>query len=69
MVEDPRDNKMAVWACSTSDTAIGPYTNEYVLLLWFNEAGDKVERFVEFVDSDYSRSMFTRLHKLAEERM
>lgn len=68
IVEDPRENKLIIWASSTGDTVAGPYANEYMLLLYFNDAGDKVERFVEFVDSDFSRSTFARLHKVVEEK-
>lgn len=67
-MEDPRENKLIVWASSTGSTVLGPYANEYMLLLYFNAAGDKIERFVEFVDSDNSRTVFSRLRKFAEER-
>lgn len=68
IVEDPLENKLIVWASSTGQTVLGPYANEYMLLLYFNEAGDKIERFVEFVDSDVARSTFSKLHKLMEEQ-
>lgn len=68
IVEDARDNKLIIWASSKGKTVIGPYANEYMLLLYLNEAGDKVERFVEFVDSDNSRNVFSQLQKLVEEK-
>lgn len=63
LVEDEKANKIIVWAHSQGNNVLGPYANEYMLLFYFNEAGDKVERFVEFVDSDYSRNTFSRLYK------
>lgn len=68
IIEDQRENKLIVWASSTGQTVLGPYANEYMLLLYFNPAGDKVERFVEFVDSDVARSTFSKLYKLMEDK-
>jgi ketosteroid isomerase-like protein len=53
IVEDPLANKVVVYARSTADTAAGKdtYGNEYFLLLEFNEAGDKISKLVEYVDS------------------
>lgn len=68
LVEDEKANTVVIWCSSTAETAIGPYGNEYVLLLHFNEAGDKVEKFIEFVDTEYSKSFFGRLRKHLEEQ-
>lgn len=68
LVEDESANTVAIWCSSTADTVIGPYGNEYVLVLYFNEAGDKVERLIEFVDTEYSKSFFGRLRKYLEEQ-
>lgn len=68
IVEDPRANTAAVWCSSVSDTVVGRYANEYVLLLHFSPGGDKVERIVEFVDSAYSREFFGRLGRFVAER-
>lgn len=67
MVEDERGNKVTIWCSSVSETAVGRYANEYMILLYFNGAGDKVERVVEFVDSAYSRSFFARLERFVAE--
>lgn len=67
LVEDESANTVAIWCSSTAETVIGPYTNEYVLVLHFTEAGDKVEKFVEFVDTEYSKSFFGRLRKYVED--
>lgn len=68
IVEDERANKATVWCSSVSETVVGRYANEYMLLLHFNDAGDKVERVVEFVDSSYSKDFFGRLREFAAER-
>ncbi len=63
VVEDEKENKVVVWAHSTADTDIGPYSNEYMLVFHFNEAGDKIERFLEWVDSGFSKDFFSRLRE------
>lgn len=61
IVEDEPGNKVMMWVSSKAQSLIGPYNNEYTILLYFNEAGDKVKKIVEFVDSAYSKDFFTRL--------
>lgn len=68
LVVDERANKATVFCSSRSETVLGLYENEYVILLHFNEAGDKVERLVEFVDSGYSAAFFQRLEKALAEK-
>lgn len=68
LVEDEKANTIAIWCSSTADTIIGPYGNEYMLLLFFNEAGDKVEKVIEFVDTEYSKSFFGRLRAHLEQK-
>lgn len=68
LVEDEKANTIAIWCSSTAETPIGPYGNEYVLVLHFNEAGDKVEKFIEFVDTEYSKSFFGRMRVHLEEQ-
>jgi ketosteroid isomerase-like protein len=48
-------------ATSTSETDIGPYANEYALILTFTEDGKKVTKFLEYVDSAYSMKFFAAL--------
>jgi ketosteroid isomerase-like protein len=48
-------------ATSTADTDIGPYANEYALILHFTEDGKKVTKFLEYVDSAYSIKFFAAL--------
>lgn len=68
IVEDERGNKVTIWCSSESDTVLGKYANEYMILLYFNDAGDKVERVVEFVDSAYSKAFFVRLEKFVADK-
>ncbi|KAI0396162.1 hypothetical protein F5Y17DRAFT_420636 [Xylariaceae sp. FL0594] len=63
LVEDAAHNKVTVWARSTASTPIGPYANEYMLLFHMNEAGDKITRFYEFVDTVQSNTFFPRLRE------
>ena len=48
-------------ATSTADSDIGPYTNEYALILHFTEDGKQVTKFLEFVDSAFSTKFFKEL--------
>ena len=66
--EDEKENKVVVWARSTADTDLGPYANEYMLALYMNEAGDKIDRFLEFVDSNNSVQFIPRLRKYIAEK-
>jgi len=50
IIEDEKENKIATWAKSTAGTDIGPYANEYMLVFYFDERGEKIEMFLEFVD-------------------
>jgi len=61
--EDEKENKVMIWAQSTADTDLGPYANEYMLAFYMNEAGDKVDRFLEFVDSSNSVNFFPKLQQ------
>lgn len=48
-------------ASSSAVTDVGPYTNEYVLVMRMTEDGRAVERFDEFVDSRVSAEFMPRL--------
>ena len=64
-VVDEAGGKVTVWAESTAVTRIGPYANEYMLLFWMVEGGEKMERVVEFVDSGYTKGFMERLREAA----
>ncbi|KAI1313116.1 hypothetical protein F5Y03DRAFT_155893 [Xylaria venustula] len=63
VVEDAQENKVVIWASSTASTEVGPYANEYTLIFYMNEAGDKITRFLEFVDSASSVAFFPKLRE------
>jgi hypothetical protein len=61
-VVDEVERKVTVWASSTAETDIGPYTNEYAFFLKFDADG-KVEWVGEFVDSALSLPFVLRLRE------
>ena len=65
---DPDDRKIVLHVSSTADTPVGPYANEYVLMIWATEDCTKVEKFVEFLDSWQSVRFFSKLQKWVAER-
>ena len=50
-------------ASSKATTDLGDYANEYMIILYMTEDGSKVERFLEFVDSAYSKDFMGRLRE------
>jgi hypothetical protein len=62
-IHDADAHTSIIHASSTAETEIGPYANEYVLILTFTEDGKKVTKFDEFVDSAYSKEFFAALEK------
>lgn len=69
IMEDDRENKVSMWVTSKAQSAIGPYANGGMILVYFNEAVDKVERIVEFVDYAYVKKFFGRLGKYMIEKL
>ncbi|KAI3318184.1 hypothetical protein HD806DRAFT_512762 [Xylariaceae sp. AK1471] len=63
LLEDAQENKVVLWANSTATTPVGPYNNEYMLVFYMNEAGDKITKFIEFVDSAHSVTFFPKLRE------
>ncbi|MCJ1447951.1 MAG: hypothetical protein MMC23_008463 [Stictis urceolatum] len=59
--EQPASNQITVWATSEAifreeakdyDSGLDwTYRGEYIFILFFNQAGDRIERILEFVDS------------------
>ncbi|KAF1916292.1 hypothetical protein BDU57DRAFT_574111 [Ampelomyces quisqualis] len=60
-VHDAEAHTCIMHATSTAETDIGPYGNEYALVLNFTNDGNKVTKILEFVDSAYSIKFFARL--------
>ncbi|KAL8921202.1 MAG: hypothetical protein Q9208_005812 [Pyrenodesmia sp. 3 TL-2023] len=61
IIIDEAARKVAMHLSSTATTAIGDYSNEYMLTLHITEDGRKVDRFEEFVDSKYSTDYLSKL--------
>ncbi|KAJ8126900.1 hypothetical protein O1611_g6740 [Lasiodiplodia mahajangana] len=68
VTEDAQANKVVLLGHSTASSDIGPYANEYVIVLYMNEAGDKVTKFFEFVDSNNSVTFFPKLREHLEQK-
>jgi len=66
IIEDTKNNKVNVWARSTADTPVGPYSNEYMLVFHFDDKQEKLIKFYEFVDSKYSAEHFGKMREFAE---
>jgi ketosteroid isomerase-like protein len=62
-VHDAEQHTCVMHATSTAETDVGPYANEYALILTFTEDGEKVIKFLEYVDSAYSQGFFAKLAK------
>ncbi|EMD86779.1 hypothetical protein COCC4DRAFT_42212 [Bipolaris maydis ATCC 48331] len=62
-IHDAGARKCIIHAFSRAETKIGPYANEYALILTFTEDGRKVTKFDEFVDSAYSEQFVSALAK------
>ena len=60
-IVDEVARKVVMHASSSAVTKLGPYGNEYVLILHMTEDGRQVDRFDEFVDSAYSTDYMPRL--------
>ena len=55
-------------ASSTAETDIGPYGNEYVLIVEMGEDGKQAEKVIEWVDSAYSAKFMGMLRHEIERK-
>ncbi|KAI2478300.1 hypothetical protein Ptr902_10495 [Pyrenophora tritici-repentis] len=62
-IHDAEAHSCIIHASSTASTAIGPYANEYALIIEFTKDGKNVTKIYEFVDSDYSKKFVAELAK------
>jgi hypothetical protein len=58
---DEKANKVVVLAKGTAETDLGSYKNEYMYMFHFDERGEKLEKFLKFVDSSSSLGFWPRL--------
>ncbi|KAB2578005.1 hypothetical protein BFW01_g9304 [Lasiodiplodia theobromae] len=61
LIEDVPARKVCMWVICTGTTVSGPWTNEYVWSMEFNEAGTHVVRWKEFVDSISTKALFPEI--------
>ena len=62
-VVDEVARKVVMRASSTAETDVGPYANEYMIVLRMTEDGRLVERFDEFNDSAFIVEFLPRLRE------
>lgn len=60
-VFDPEARSFWVHLDMWATTPIGPFHNEFVFMLFFNEQGDKIVRIREMMDSFYAKDFFARM--------
>lgn len=68
LIEDPVQNKVAIWAKSTGSTDIGEYSNEYMLMFYLDEEGKSIVRSLEFVDSAVTQPYMVELGRYIKEK-
>lgn len=62
IVNDAKNNVVVLHITATSESAIGPYENEYIFVLYFTPEGDAITRIEETVDSKVTTDFFARLN-------
>ncbi|MCJ1251525.1 Monooxygenase AgnL5 [Trapelia coarctata] len=67
IVHDPGRNKAAIYAMSTGDTPFGPWALEYAAFCTFDEAGEKIAKVEEMLDSAFMRDFGPKFHKYLSE--
>jgi hypothetical protein len=60
---DAEERTSVLHGISISESIIGPYRNECVLITTFNEAGDKAVKIEEMFDSAYFAQFSQRLQE------
>lgn len=56
-----QERKVAVYSTLTATTSFGPFKNEYVWFLDFDQTGEKITRIKEFLDSQATNDLSSRL--------
>ena len=68
-IVDMEARKVVMLASSTAETDIGPYSNEYVLVIKMGRDGRQVENIIEWVDSEYAVKYFGRLRQATDTKI
>ena len=50
-----------IYTSLTANTPIGVYRNEYIWFFTFDEAGQKIVKIVEFLDSQAAKDLLSKL--------
>jgi hypothetical protein len=61
VIEDLEAKKIVMFVSARGDTPIGEYRNEYVWKMEFEEKGEKVGKWTEFVDVGMVRDFYPKL--------
>lgn len=61
VIEDLPNRKLCMWAKARADTLAGEYVNEYVWSMEFDESGEKVVTWKEFVDAVMAKEFLPKL--------
>ena len=63
-VAAPAEKRAVCYTTLDSTTQAGPYHNEYVWFLRFDESGEKITEIVEFLDSKASADVLAKAAEL-----
>ena len=62
-VVDLEKRKVVIYVKESTNTQVGVYRNEIVITVWVDEAGESVEKWEEFMDSNAFSDFFKRLEE------
>lgn len=60
-VEDLANRKIVMFVSAKGETPVGQYNNEYVWKMGFDESGEKISEWVEYVDAGMARDFYPKL--------
>lgn len=67
VISDPEQHEGVLHATAVGETPLGPYENEHVFFLSFNEDGSKVNRVEEYVDTSYSEAFVKKIQARSQQ--
>lgn len=56
----PSDRRVVCHSSMTAKTPVGPFSNEYVWFLTFDEGGKQIVNITEFVDSSATKNILSK---------
>lgn len=66
-IHEATKNKAVIYAISTGKTPFGPWDMEYAMFLTFTEAGDRIARLEEMLDSAFMQQFVPKFQSYLEE--